>query len=171
MSTRANIVIEYTDKDTNEPAEHWLYHHWDGYVQGIGEEIVQAVHDYRQYLDSKHDLHYLLNEFKRSYEDTGSMHGDIEFLYRITFSNNEVKIKARHGGYTSNNVDKHYSKANDTEDNSVTLYQASYQASFEGDMFKKRTSHITNIMEAYSYTLDLIEDVQKDVRAWRGEIR
>jgi hypothetical protein len=167
MSTRANIMISYKDQTVHAPSELWLYHHYDGNVQGIGETVVQAVHSCGLYVEDADGLGRLWDEFPFEFENVVGLQSDIEFLYRITYANNRVTVVARHGGYAGEHAVQHYHRTNDTPDNSVQLYQAL----FEDKDPKYIASFGCDIREPESYLQTLIPGTQPVARAWRGRLR
>jgi hypothetical protein len=164
MSTRANVVIEYLDQGIGVPSELWLYHHHDGYVQGIGETVVRAAHAYGLYVDDGTGLQRLWDKFPQEFENAPGMAGNIEFLYRVTYADGKVTVVARHGGYVGEDVERHYKRANDTPDNSVELYRATLEHG-------KAVSFRYDIREPESYIRTLTEASQPAARAWQGRLR
>lgn len=96
MATRSNILLITSDNKV-----HQFYHHWDGYLSGVGEEI-------RKYLVYSAGLKSLVLEGKSLYDilvetiskdesylseevydltDKNDLHADIEFLYVIDDAN------------------------------------------------------------------------------------
>jgi hypothetical protein len=167
MSTRANVVIKYEDRAIGAPSELWLLHHHDGNVQGIGEEVVRTVHDSQVYVDGTAWLNFLLRSFPCEFEDAFDLQPDIEFLYRITYADNRVTVVVRHGGYVGENARLHYSRSNDTPDNSAELYNAA----FVGDTVMHVEGSQYDIREPESYIRTLMQQSQPAVRAWRGRLR
>lgn len=102
MSTRSNIVLITPDNKV-----HQFYHHCDGYLSGVGEELrkflvfslgMKHIHDMNSNDESNTDIyHFMLKELLKddSYEDeyildldsNNNLHSDIEFLYLIKDSN------------------------------------------------------------------------------------
>jgi hypothetical protein len=169
MTTRANVVIEYEDDEFDHPMESWLYCLTGGNVQVIGKEVVQAIHDYPFYVDFTVGIKQLLQNFGSAFEnaDADGLHGDIEFLHRVTYADNKVTIVARHGGYAGEDAEQHYSRENDTPDNTVELYSAT----FKDDLSERRLSFHFDIREPESYLRRLRPDAQPAARAWRGRLR
>ncbi len=100
MSTRCNIVIEYGETKI------WLYRHHDGYLAATGRDLLDKVTaliktsgDGRRFahdgatrlvtalLNSRTPEYEPLPQLgnKPQYEVTIGAHGDIEYLYRIIF--------------------------------------------------------------------------------------
>ena len=80
MSTRTQIRIVSDGKATD------LYHHWDGYFEGVGMELHTAL----QLADEPKKL--LENLLKTpGYEPADGRHCDIEYWYLLDFDNRSFK--------------------------------------------------------------------------------
>ena len=78
MATRANIVIK--DRDGVEVV---LYHHFDGYPEGVGEELKMFLrHLTDECCDAEHLATYICLQ-DRAYSLSEGIHGDIDYLYTI----------------------------------------------------------------------------------------
>jgi len=89
MATRANLLIVDNDNVVFQ-----YYHHWDGYLSCVGEELrrflVYAI-GMELILKKVPFSSIILNELKSDYEyeykmninNVNNLHGDIEFLYVI----------------------------------------------------------------------------------------
>ena len=100
MSTRAHILI----KDREEQFK--LYHHWDGYPEGVGKDLKRFLSMY--YKDCRWDAEIIANnlvkgELKDSannsdnaYEITSCIHGDEEYVYVIDCKSKTIKCY-KHG--------------------------------------------------------------------------
>lgn len=86
MSTRSNIIIV-----TPENQAHQFYHHCDGYLSGVGEELRCFLNESANYEDLLEKL-ATPDEYGDFYRDEGKfdqklaangLHADIEFLYII----------------------------------------------------------------------------------------
>lgn len=75
MSTRCNIIIH----SETEHKSCFLYHHWDGYPEGVGKELVDRLSGKFAGFDS---IKSTLQQDSQ-YEDTNGLHADIEYLYVI----------------------------------------------------------------------------------------
>ena len=67
-----------------------LYHHCDGYYEGVGEDLAQLLEAY----DSRNKKSFFnLLMIRRGkdggYEETGVLHGDIEYYYVLDFDKGE----------------------------------------------------------------------------------
>lgn len=87
MSTRANIIIKerVNGKFQNEVI---LYSHYDGYPEGVGEDLEDTIENFR-YEMCEHNIAKLIAIIMSSkdfnYKYTDALHGDIEYLYEIIF--------------------------------------------------------------------------------------
>lgn len=80
MSTRCNIhIIDYRTNDNM-----WLYHHHDGYPNGVGKELTDflAIPGNRS-LPPEGMLDTLIYLYGDEYEVTDGEHGDIDYKYII----------------------------------------------------------------------------------------
>ena len=80
MSTRSNIIIKKAGQDS----QRFVYHHCDGYFEGVGFEIrdniiPKYIKKYKEF--SVNDLFVELTDYDSQYEKTDAIHGDIEYLY------------------------------------------------------------------------------------------
>lgn len=78
MSTRCNVVVKNGSKQTI------LYHHFDGYPEGVGKNLVEFMAD--KHSGEINDVDEFVKELKafdNIYEDTLGLHWDIEYLYVI----------------------------------------------------------------------------------------
>ena len=85
MSTRSNIVVNYGDSKI------FIYRHWDGYLEATGYDIASTLIHHsnpnsfvRALLSKKEDSSFT-RAANYQYELTSEIHGDIEWLYTITF--------------------------------------------------------------------------------------
>ena len=80
MGTRCNIKIETGNTKL------WVYRHWDGYPAETGVDLARKLVNVKS---SKEFINKLLND--DAYEVTTGQHGDIEYLYNISFSKDYEK--------------------------------------------------------------------------------
>ena len=80
MGTRCNIKIETGDTTL------WIYRHWDGYPAETGKDLATKLVNVKS---ADEFITKLIND--DAYEVTTDQHGDIEYLYNISFSNNYEK--------------------------------------------------------------------------------
>ncbi|NQY58417.1 hypothetical protein [Cognatishimia sp.] len=101
MSTRSNIIIK-SDSTNAEPTRvntNILYKHHDGYPEGVGLDLVRHL---VSYIEDNPTMSYphignsnasdFIRNLPRLYEDTNSIHGDIEFIYVIEFMPNRITL-------------------------------------------------------------------------------
>jgi hypothetical protein len=88
MSTRTNIIIQ-EDGDTKVI----LYHHCDGYIEGVGIDLIRYLIELTKY-NCTGVINYkeLLALLPEEYEETKGIHGDIEYLYTIRFTDTSIKM-------------------------------------------------------------------------------
>ena len=108
MSTRCDIII----KDDNTKTiykELKLYHHHDGYPEGVGKFLIEELtpelnHPYITGIDIANFLikHPKDNEF----ELTVGEHCDIEYRYIINVVSREIKCYSGHYTYDKNDKSK-----------------------------------------------------------------
>lgn len=80
MSTRCHIVVIEEDN-----TKHYIYHHSDGYPEGVGaelEEVLEACPSYDWETIMEHILAY-----DSQYEEDSGIHGDEEYIYEIQITN------------------------------------------------------------------------------------
>jgi hypothetical protein len=75
MGTRCNIKIKTGDTTL------WIYRHWDGYPAATGNDLVRKLVNVKS---ADEFITKLIND--DNYEVTTDQHGDIEYLYNITFT-------------------------------------------------------------------------------------
>lgn len=81
MSTRATIKIVKNDCNSET-----LYHHYDGYPEGVGNELdmfLKKIYSNNEKVDTPTQLAQLINEYDNSYQLNETQHGDEEFAYLI----------------------------------------------------------------------------------------
>ena len=102
MSTRSNIIIK------NGKTNILLYRHWDGYLEGAGQDLHDDLISSNFAIEDKENfeisifLKKLLNCENGSYRIDDQLGGDIEYLYTFQFEDsyehgahyNRVKLKS-----------------------------------------------------------------------------
>ena len=95
MSTRCNVIVELKTKNVI------LYRHHDGYPECTGRQLKEIVRNVKSEKGTTRQILSYLKSLKRKlyhgqearlYEDTDSIHGDIEYLYTIT---KDLKVKTK----------------------------------------------------------------------------
>lgn len=91
MSTRSNIILVTPDNKA-----HQFYHHCDGYLSGVGEElrtklvyslgmnkVIKDMSLYDILLGEIHKDEDYDDEYKSEMSERSRIHGDIEYLYVV----------------------------------------------------------------------------------------
>ena len=92
MSTRANIFIR-NDYDDDEKVV--LYHHCDGYPEGVGRDLTNILHKFSKEKHanvSKEELaNYICNSDNDFRNTTPCEAGDTEYIYEINLAKHRVE--------------------------------------------------------------------------------
>lgn len=85
MSTRCHVVVIDTDNK-----KHYIYHHCDGYPEGVGSELTYILGNC-----SKYDWETICEKILEdsSYEEDDSIHGDEEYIYHILADNDSAILR------------------------------------------------------------------------------
>lgn len=90
MSTRSNVIIL-----TKDGKVHQFYHHWDGYLSGVGEELrhhiiyavgmsnVSNAPADEVLVSELNSIDGYEDEYTYNLTDHNRLHADIEFLYIV----------------------------------------------------------------------------------------
>lgn len=82
MSTRASIIVcDQTGKRL------YIYHHTDGYPDGVGQDLKDFLETYTKASDSTwdcYDITMKILALGEDYENATSIHGDVEYKYIIS---------------------------------------------------------------------------------------
>jgi len=129
MSTRSNIILVTPDNQA-----HQFYHHWDGYLSGVGEDLrKRLVYSIGMSILIKDKTVYdlFVNDLAddEDYRDDGIMnlnthnqlHGDIEYTYII--KDNKLFYKYKYGLGDSVNTYKDLIDYVCTDKNEIKLKQ------------------------------------------------
>ena len=118
MSTRCNIIL----KDENKNKKIYLYHHHDGYPEGVGADLAHFVTEWNTgYSYCIEELANrmikgiespLYGKVDNGYELTSCLHGDIEYLYIVRLEW-------------------------DKEAEKNTMLLESYEVAYEGEQYKR----------------------------------
>ena len=90
MATRSHIVV----KDSVNNKEHFVYHHCDGYIEGVGKWLKEFIRDrYNPNEFTSDEFCKQIEDWDSSfeYEDHG-IHGDEEFIYHVEIDNGNRNI-------------------------------------------------------------------------------
>lgn len=119
MSTRC--VVRIKEKFDNKTKKVDLYHHHDGYIEGVGFDLLNYLYDFEKKELKTSDLYYTVNflikQTKDEYNYTPYNHGDIEYFYEIDVDkqtitgwnvNNWGKKMLKYQKYTMKDILKKY---------------------------------------------------------------
>ena len=91
MSTRSNTIVK--NMKTDEKV--YLYRHCDGYLEGAGFDVLDALNKFVT-LGKENTIQNIAEFIKEkcdgTYEDTDSIHGDIDYLYVIEVDGEDVTL-------------------------------------------------------------------------------
>ena len=86
MSTRSVVIV----KDIKN--ESLIYHHWDGYPEGVGYDLLEKSKNFPEYWWVDSITNKLLKDKEDDgYEWTNGIHSDIEYLYVIDCEEKKIK--------------------------------------------------------------------------------
>ena len=94
MSTRCHVIIRETEETDNAIylcTEHYVYHHFDGYPDGVGEELKKILESCPSY-DWETIMEKIL-DYSDEYEEDNGIHGDEEYIYEIEARNTCALLK------------------------------------------------------------------------------
>ena len=89
MSTRCQVFVKDNSKKKTTAL---LYHHWDGYPEGVGKELKKVFKEYRKIVNGS-DVRWFLDFLPRAYEDADCIHGDLEYLYVVDLCSGEISYR------------------------------------------------------------------------------
>lgn len=91
MSTRCNVIIKNDASERNSESI-ILYHHHDGYPEGVGEELKKVLA--QGTFSDKSELSEVLVGDYDGYEVEDGLAGDIEYLYTISLNQRQLKCQS-----------------------------------------------------------------------------
>lgn len=96
MSTRSNIVVKDSD------SEHTIYHHSDGYLEGVGAELKEFIDtQYKPDTRTADEFCKQMEGWDDSYEyDDSGIHGDVEYIYYVDIFTNTVEVSVESVHYS-----------------------------------------------------------------------
>ena len=105
MSTRCCVKI--VKHFQNAYTEVKLYHHHDGYPEGVGEDLVNRSKNWAKvHPGDKWDIDDIVNSLIKDsndeYEYTAYNHVDIEYLYTIDCDDMSIKCNKAHWRFKTN---------------------------------------------------------------------
>ena len=93
MSTRAHIIIKKKGEEDT-----YVYHHCDGYPDGVGEDLKRFIID-EGTAEKPKSFATLLNERDDYFRIDDGIHGDEEYIYYIDIYPDKVIISVETGEY------------------------------------------------------------------------
>lgn len=93
MSTRSVLIIHTPRLGTEKDI--LIYHHWDGYPEGVGATLKGVIKKYQEnkyvpYIDCTVLANALIKDPDECWELTVFNHTDIEYLYLINCDNKQL---------------------------------------------------------------------------------
>ena len=113
MSTRCCVKV--VKHFTNKTAEGMLYHHHDGYPEGVGVDLVNRSKKWkgpfqdRPEWDIDEVVNSLIKDQTDEYEYTAYNHVDIEYLYTIDCDTMTIKCNEAHWKFGTDEKGEQYS--------------------------------------------------------------
>lgn len=107
MSTRCNIVLKTGKRFFKDII---LYHHHDGYPEGVGADLVERLKDHFTGLRVEDIANKLVKDLDDEYEITTCIHGDIEYLYIINEKTKNLSYKEVYSYWTDDYCEQKFGK-------------------------------------------------------------
>ena len=172
MSTRCHIIVrevEYT--------EHYIYHHHDGYPEGVGSELKKILESCPSY-DWETIMERILG-YDDQYEEDNGIHGDEEYIYEIDSINTHAILKcySSSGSYLEKLIFKEtYPKVMrpdlNKKFNELEFKTKSEKYAFlDGVMWVENFPTETIIKRILNEALKTIPDYSTDLKAWAKDIK
>lgn len=167
MSTRCHVVIIEPD-DT----EHYIYHHCDGYPDGVGSELNGILESCPSY-DWETIMEKILN-YSDEYEEDSGIHGDEEYIYEIDTNNTyailkcfssdgpnrkELIFKEKYPEIMRSDLDKKFKELK-------YITQSEKHAFLDGVMWIESFPTETIIKRILNEALNTVPDLSNDLDAW-----
>ena len=167
MSTRCHVVI-IEPNDT----EHYIYHHFDGYPDGVGKELKKILESCPSY-DWETIMEKIL-DYSDEYEEDNGIHGDEEYIYEIDTNNTyallkcfsldgsnrkELIFKEKYPAVMRPELDKKFKELR-------YRTQAEKYAFLDGIMWTELFPTETIIKRILNEALNTVPDLSNDLDAW-----
>lgn len=173
MSTRCHIVVK------QDGIERFLYHHCDGYPEGVGEDLVKILEKCPDH-DWETIFQYAF-EYDCSYEEDFGIHGDEEYLYYIITNTEKATLMCfeTDGSKIRKMIfSKTFSRTQvDRSDLKNKYNDLNYKTKEEKDAFLDGVDWVENdpsqilIEKILSEALKTIPDYSTDLKAWAKDIK
>ena len=96
MSTRC--IVRIKGKIGNSEKQVDLYHHHDGYIEGVGFDLINRFYDFGSqsfnFREITRVVNTLIKDNSDEYEFTLYKHTDIEYFYTVDTDNNTLKVQS-----------------------------------------------------------------------------
>ena len=175
MSTRCHVIIRETEETDNAIylcTEHYVYHHFDGYPDGVGEELKKILESYPSY-DWETIMEKIL-DYSDEYEEDNGIHGDEEYIYEIEARNTCALLKcfSSDGSNRKELIFKEYYPAVMRPDLDKKFKELRYRtqaekyAFLDGIMWVEIFPTETIIKRILNEALNTVPDLSNDLDAW-----
>lgn len=173
MSTRCHIVVI-----DNGEEKGYIYHHCDGYPDGVGEELKEILSKCNEYNDYETIMEKIL-DYDDSYEEDTGIHGDEEYIYKIYVIGETATLRCFES-YGANLGDIIFSiqyPENTDREKLLTKYsKLTYntteekEAFLDGAEWMEKCPSESLIRKILSTAMKTIPDFSGDLNAWARDI-
>lgn len=169
MSTRCHVIIKWDDKET------FIYHHHDGYPEGVGSELKKILESCTSY-DWETIAEKILG-YDDQYEEDSGIHGDEDYIYEIEAKDTYATLKcySYNGLYRKELVFKEiYPEAMKSDlDKKIDEYKTNSEkcAFLDGVLWIENHPKETIIRRILDEALNIVPDLSNDIEAWTKEIK
>lgn len=131
MATRSTITFKLIDTEDKTTQTEVFYHHYDGYLTGVGYELVRFIEEHHEKVVKSNMLSNLTRELSQKYElpktADGKTYkfGNEEYQYIVTITKGTKAESMFEKTGTIEIVAKHdYNFTNDQYEKDTTIYKA-----------------------------------------------
>lgn len=175
MSTRCHVIIrevEETDNARYLCTEHYVYHHCDGYPDGVGSELKKILESCPSY-DWETIMEKIL-DYSDEYEEDSGIHGDEEYIYDIEAEGVSAILKcySSDGSYKKELIFKETYPQVMRSDLDKKFKELGYKtksekyAFLDGVMWIESFPTETIIKRILNEALNTVPDLSNDLDAW-----
>lgn len=179
MSTRCHIVVRETEETDNAIylCEHYIYHHCDGYPEGVGSELKKILESCPSY-DWETIMEKILG-YDSQYEEDRGIHGDEEYIYEIDAENTYAILKcySSNGSYRKELIFKETYPNIIRSDLDKKFKELGYKtqsekyAFLDGVMWVEIFPTETIIKRILNEALNTVPDLSNDLETWVKTIK
>jgi len=172
MSTRCHVILEKKDCETE-----FVYHHFDGYPEGVGEELVGLLKKFPFKNWEPYVLSTWLSQQDDLYEPDEGIHGDEDYVYKIDCDNHILKCYVYDGNFDTEckiegNVFDGTTPVSPTGDNDVEEDELPLDFMSVDDYWKSYMKIVAAMVASNEYDFDEIPKKAKAlIRACVNEIK